>query len=84
MFNDNYEKSTKRVTNAIWSAMLTAVILLFLRPLIVCKALSILIAVCGWAIPVFTYWQMFFLLWALSLICGILGKITHDSVKKEV
>lgn len=52
------------------------VAMLFLRPWIFNKAILALIAV-GVTLPIFTYWQMFFILWALISIVNMVRRIFH-------
>lgn len=71
------ENEKKEKTAAIQAGeSLAPVAMLFLRPWIFNKAILALISV-GVTLPIFTYWQMFFILWALVNIVNIIGRIFH-------
>ena len=71
------ENEKKEKTVAIQTGeSLAPVAMLFLRPWVFNKAILALIAV-GITLPTFTYWQMFFMSWALIIIAKIIGNIFH-------
>lgn len=73
MKSNETEKTTK---STITVPFVTNIILLFLNPFIFNKAIAAFVAV-GYNLPIFTYWQMFFIAWGVSRICRIIGNIFH-------